>query len=64
MVSQVLNDEKIKQVIEVSAKQALEESNADTSDPAVFSAMLKRQRDRAVKILTALRSTFSDSVLR
>jgi len=60
----VLNDEKIQQVIELSAKQALEESKADASDPVMFTAMLKRQRDRAVNILTALRSTFSDAILR
>ncbi|XP_054258874.1 glycerol-3-phosphate acyltransferase 1, mitochondrial isoform X3 [Macrosteles quadrilineatus] len=59
----VLNDEKIKQVIELSAKQALEESNADVSDPVMFAAMLRRQGERAVKILTALRSTFSDAIL-
>ncbi|XP_046667769.1 glycerol-3-phosphate acyltransferase 1, mitochondrial isoform X4 [Homalodisca vitripennis] len=59
----VLNDPKIQDVINMSTRQALEDSNAD-DDPALFAAMLKRQHERAVKILTALRSTFSDVILR
>lgn len=61
----MLADEKVKCVIIQSAHQALEDPETDDDeDSPKFKAVLKRQHEKAVKMLVALRSTFSDSILR
>uniref|UniRef100_A0A1B6DEY3 Phospholipid/glycerol acyltransferase domain-containing protein n=1 Tax=Clastoptera arizonana TaxID=38151 RepID=A0A1B6DEY3_9HEMI len=57
----VLSDNKIQQTIEDSAKELFESESTDNS---IYYTMLKKQRERAAKILTTLRSTFSFFILR
>lgn len=59
----VLQDEHLQEVIDIAARRALEDAKA-TTDPSALAAALKKQHERAVRILTTLRSTFSDIILR
>lgn len=59
----VLKDERIQKAVEISTKELIDNHTTEAT-PSLFATMLKKQQDRAAKILTALRSTFSDLILR
>ncbi|XP_075238224.1 glycerol-3-phosphate acyltransferase mino isoform X2 [Lycorma delicatula] len=59
----VLKNERLQEILKDVTTQALEESKV-TSDESAYSAMYRRQQERAVRLLKGLRSTFSDFILR
>uniref|UniRef100_A0A1B6DIG6 Phospholipid/glycerol acyltransferase domain-containing protein n=2 Tax=Clastoptera arizonana TaxID=38151 RepID=A0A1B6DIG6_9HEMI len=59
----VLKDERIQEVYETAARQALGDSEVSMDTP-VFMELLEKQKTRAAKILTSLRCTFSCFILR
>lgn len=59
----VLQDDHLQEVIDTAARQMIEDFKT-TPEPSIVAAALKRQHERAVRILTTLRSTFSDIILR
>lgn len=59
----VLQDDHLQEVMEIAARRAVEDAKA-TADTSALTSALKRQHERAIRILTILRSTFSDIILR
>ncbi|XP_039294035.1 glycerol-3-phosphate acyltransferase 1, mitochondrial [Nilaparvata lugens] len=57
----VLKDERLVEVVKTSAEQLVEDGDATPEQKTKF---YKRQQERAVRLLSNLRSTFSDIILR
>ncbi|RZF49076.1 hypothetical protein LSTR_LSTR008362 [Laodelphax striatellus] len=57
----VLKDERLVEVVKTSAQQLVEDGDAT---PEQRNKFYKRQQERAARLLTNLRSTFSDIILR